>query len=82
MSAKSLSSPPDRKATAAAISYRVNGQDVVAAATRLDRLLDELGYAARVATAVNGAFVAASARGETRLAAGDRIEIVAPRQGG
>ncbi len=35
-----------------------------------------------VATAVNGHFVPARAREETPLKNGDRIEIVAPRQGG
>jgi sulfur carrier protein len=35
-----------------------------------------------VATALNGHFVAARARETTRLAHGDKIEIVAPRQGG
>jgi len=42
-----------------------------------------LGFAgARVATAVNGEFVALSARAEHRLRDDDAIEIVAPRQGG
>lgn len=36
----------------------------------------------RFATAVNGEFVAAPGRPERRLKEGDRIEIVAPRQGG
>jgi sulfur carrier protein len=35
-----------------------------------------------VATALNGHFVPARKRDEARLAEGDRIEIVAPRQGG
>lgn len=37
---------------------------------------------ALVATAVNGQFVALSARSETPLKEGDRIEILSPRQGG
>lgn len=37
---------------------------------------------ARVATAVNEAFVAASDRASTKLEDGDRIEIVTARQGG
>ena len=37
---------------------------------------------AQVATARNGDFVPRQARTATRLAAGDKIEIVAPRQGG
>ncbi|GAA4493225.1 sulfur carrier protein ThiS [Gluconacetobacter tumulicola] len=46
-------------------------------------LLDELGYGdARVATAVNGAFVPASRRGSLTLDEGARVEILAPMQGG
>ena len=45
--------------------------------------LDTLGYGGRkIATAVNGRFVAAAARPRTPLADGDRIEVVAPMQGG
>jgi sulfur carrier protein len=45
--------------------------------------LVELGYGAeKVATAVNEAFVPSSARGALELGAGDRVEIVAPQQGG
>ena len=36
----------------------------------------------KIATAVNGRFVAAAARPATKLADGDRIEVVAPMQGG
>jgi DNA repair protein RadA/Sms len=43
----------------------------------------KLGFAeAKVATAVNGCFVASAKRGLTPLAPKDEIEIVAPRQGG
>ena len=49
----------------------------------LIRALAALGMAdARVATALNGNFVAASARGAARLSPGDALEIVAPMQGG
>lgn len=45
--------------------------------------LEELGYAGRiVSTAVNGEFVAAPARLRTPLADGDRVEVLAPMQGG
>jgi len=37
---------------------------------------------AKVATALNGEFVPARSRETTPLRDGDRIEIVAPRQGG
>jgi sulfur carrier protein len=52
-------------------------------ATTLAAALDALGLGGRkIATAVNGRFVAAAARPSTRLADGDRIEVVAPMQGG
>jgi sulfur carrier protein len=35
-----------------------------------------------VATAVNGEFVPARARGEIHLRDGDRVEVLAPMQGG
>ncbi|RDW14619.1 sulfur carrier protein ThiS [Paracoccus thiocyanatus] len=38
--------------------------------------------AAKVATALNGAFLPAAARAETRLKDGDALEVVAPMQGG
>jgi len=45
--------------------------------------LTALGYhSAKIATAVNGRFVAAPARPKTALADGDRVEVVAPMQGG
>ena len=45
--------------------------------------LNTLGYGGRkIATAVNGRFVAASQREDTKRADGDRVEIVAPMQGG
>jgi sulfur carrier protein len=45
--------------------------------------LEALGFGGRkIATAVNGRFVAAPARQSTTLADGDRIEVVAPMQGG
>jgi len=52
-------------------------------AATLAAVLDSLGFGGRkIATAVNGRFVAAAARPATRLADGDRIEVVAPMQGG
>jgi sulfur carrier protein len=61
----------------------VNGVATASVAETLADLIAELGYGdSRVATARNGEFVAARLRGDTRLAEGDRIEIVAPRQGG
>ena len=52
-------------------------------AATLAAVLDSLGFGGRkIATAVNGRFVAAAARPATQLADGDRIEVVAPMQGG
>ena len=49
----------------------------------LPAVLEELGYGgAVVSTAVNGEFVAAALRPGTRLAEGDRLEVLAPMQGG
>lgn len=61
----------------------VNGQPLEAKAVTLTALLDELGYEdATVATAVNGDFVPAHTRHETRVANDDRVEILAPMKGG
>jgi sulfur carrier protein len=61
----------------------VNGEDRDIDASTLAAALTALDYAeAKVATAVNGEFVPARAREATALKEGDRIEIVAPRQGG
>ena len=61
----------------------VNGAWRETAAAQLSAVLQELGYGeAVVATAVNGEFVAAGVRSCTRLAEGDRVEVLAPMQGG
>ena len=61
----------------------INGEPREVSASRLSEVLAELGLAdAKVATAVNGDFVPAGARERTALAEGDRVEIVAPQQGG
>jgi len=61
----------------------LNGEPVATDARNLDELCAKLGFAeAKVATAVNGSFVAASARPAMQLAEADEVEIVAPRQGG
>lgn len=85
MSKSALGRPTEMTEPAAdtALALVVNGTAVPAMARTLLALLGELGYQGRkVATAVNGAFVAEAKRGATPLAAGDRIEILAPRQGG
>ncbi len=61
----------------------VNGEAKEIAAATLAEALAALDYAnAIVATALNGDFVPARKRAATPLREGDRIEIVAPRQGG
>ena len=52
-------------------------------AATLAAALESLGFGGRkIATAVNGRFVAAAARPSTSISDGDRIEVVAPMQGG
>ena len=61
----------------------VNGAWRETVAAELSTVLQELGYGeAVVATAVNGEFVAVGVRPRTRLAEGDRVEVLAPMQGG
>ncbi len=61
----------------------VNGSWRETAAADLAAALKDLGYAdAVVATAVNGEFVPTASRAGTLLAEGDRLEILAPMQGG
>jgi sulfur carrier protein len=61
----------------------VNGEKRDIEAATLAGALGALDYGnAKVATALNGEFVPARSRERTPLRDGDRIEIVAPRQGG
>lgn len=61
----------------------INGTPTETRADTLGAVLEELGFGdAKVATALNEDFVPASQRGQTVLTPGDRVEIVAPRQGG
>ena len=61
----------------------LNGEAFATDAATLDELCARLGFAeAKVATAVNGSFVALAKRPATPLTEADEIEIVAPRQGG
>jgi sulfur carrier protein len=65
------------------IAVLVNGERTETSVASLGELVAQLGFSEdQVATALNGDFVPRQARAETRLGAGDRIEIVAPRQGG
>mgnify|MGYP001208103628 CR=1 FL=1 len=61
----------------------VNGKAIETAACVLSELVaEQTPPEAKVATAINGNFVAQARRAETPLQPGDRIEIVSPRQGG
>lgn len=61
----------------------VNGAWRDTSAADLASALQELGYGESiVATALNGEFVPTSARPDARLTAGDRVEVLAPMQGG
>ncbi len=61
----------------------VNGEALEIGAPTLAALLDDLGKGeAKVATSVNEAFVSKLQRADHALQDGDRVEIVAPRQGG
>lgn len=61
----------------------LNGKPRLIGAYSLAEALDELGYSgATIATALNGTFVPTAARSGTPLHDGDRIEVLAPMQGG
>jgi sulfur carrier protein len=65
------------------VKILVNGAWCDTAATDLAAALEELGYGgSTVATALNGEFVPASLRSGAPLAEGDRLEVLAPMQGG
>lgn len=65
------------------LTITLNGAPAQVTCARLDQLIDELGYpAATVATALNEEFVPRDARAGTTLKSGDRLEVVAPLQGG
>ncbi|MEX0366910.1 MAG: sulfur carrier protein ThiS [Ruegeria sp.] len=60
----------------------LNGEAREVQAETLSALLEECGFSGRVATAVNEQFVPSSLRVGQKLTEGDRIEVVAPMQGG
>jgi sulfur carrier protein len=69
--------------TAKPTALVVNGEKTETAVCTLAELLAARGFCENeVATALNGEFVPRAARGATLLREGDRVEIVAPRQGG
>lgn len=61
----------------------INGDQREVEPATLALALNALGYGGKkIATAVNGRFVAAPARQGIELQDGDKIEVVAPMQGG
>ena len=65
------------------MQINVNGKPAEVEETNMCNILKELGYYdAKVATAVNEVFVPTAERSKLKLSAGDRLEIVAPQQGG
>ena len=65
------------------MTLTINGETQDSEAQDLAQLVAQLGLAdAIVATAVNGVFVNSRVRPDTALHDGDKVEIVAPMQGG
>lgn len=61
----------------------LNGVEREISEDSLDQALRELGYYdGTIATAVNGQFIPKTQRLDIVLSEGDRIEVVAPMQGG
>ncbi|MBR3370427.1 MAG: sulfur carrier protein ThiS [Rhodobacteraceae bacterium] len=65
------------------MKIEVNGDVHEISAATVQDALAELGWGdARVATALNGEFLPKAARATTDLTDGDRLEVLAPMQGG
>ncbi len=60
----------------------INGNSQLIQAKNLEDLLLELKYQGKLATALNENFIPLSERKKTILKDGDRVEIVAPMEGG
>lgn len=61
----------------------VNGEPREVAVSTLQELLEALDYQSKtIATALNGEFIHKHLRADTELTEDDRIEIVAPIEGG
>lgn len=61
----------------------VNGVQTLVESNSLERVLVQLGYQdVTVATAINGDFVPLSQRKNSSIKDGDKLEILAPMQGG
>ncbi len=65
------------------MNITVNAKSHKVAAQTLAAALEELGFTSpAIATALNGQFVPGPARAATGLRDGDRLEVLAPMQGG
>ena len=60
----------------------INGNSQLIQANNLEDLLVELKYQGKLATALNENFIPFNERKKTKLKDGDRVEIVAPMEGG
>ena len=60
----------------------INGNSQLIQANNLEDLLRELKYQGKLATALNENFIPLNERKKTILKNGDRVEIVAPMEGG
>ena len=60
----------------------INGKSQLIKANNLEDLLLELKYQGKLATALNENFIPLNERKKTILKDGDRVEIVAPMEGG
>jgi len=65
------------------LKLQVNGEDIIVSSVTLGALLAELDYGqTMIATAVNNELVPQEGRETFPVKDGDRIEILAPMQGG
>ncbi|NRA86168.1 MAG: sulfur carrier protein ThiS [Rhizobiales bacterium] len=65
------------------MKIQINGENAIIDSTNIAQLMVELNYDVdAVATALNGDFVAIFQRADAALNENDRLEIVAPMQGG
>jgi len=64
------------------MNITVNGKPHSITSTNLADLLVELDYSGKIATALNESFIPSGDRPSIFLKDGDRIEIVAPMEGG
>jgi len=65
------------------MNIQLNGEEVTVNSSNLSDILVDLGFAdAVIATAVNGDFIPKTMRADTVISNGDKLEVLAPMQGG